>query len=217
MASHNIFLIYSSADKDFVTRICDDLRANGLSVYVDDGSASGTPTLNRVINDRMRSANVLISLLSPEARASDALVQKLAFAASLKKPLYLILARGDESTAIPPGFSTHTMIDIRRDYNRIATELIPKLFSALDIQDAVKVAPKLKAVAAVEKPAESPEPQPSPAERQEAPYDFSKPLKYPRRTKRKNRTRDLALLFLFLISLYCLWVNLAPFLSMGAR
>src|SRR5689334_13390996 len=99
MTAHHIFLSYNPTDADLMTQIRDDLRDSGLTVYVDDGSAAGTSAMNRVINDRMRNANVFICLLSPEARASDTLIQKLAFAASLKKSLYLILASGDEASA----------------------------------------------------------------------------------------------------------------------
>jgi hypothetical protein len=193
-SQHHVFLSYSRTDTDLMTRIRDDLRSSGLSVYVDDGGASGTPALNRVINDRMRNANVFICLLSPEARASDTLIQKLAFAASLKKPLYMILVDGDEDSAVPIDYSIYPLIDLRADYERLKKELIPKLFGTIGLQGNHHIPKNTDAIKKLTT----------------TPFD-TLPFRPSAWKKKNNRTRNVLLLLLILsVSVYFLWVTLAP-------
>jgi hypothetical protein len=218
MTSHHVFLSYDRQDTDLMTRIRDDLRVAGLTVYVDDGSAAGTSTMNRVINDRLRNASVFICLLSPDARASEVLIQTLAFAASLKKPLYFILAHGDEPSVISTGYEAYPLVDIREDYGRIQSELIQRLLNDFGLEKTLWKVEKSKLIKALEKflaSAESPtsESKASPASDIEIPSDVSQPLKRPRQTSSKDRARNLLLLLLLLISLYFLWLIIAPMIG----
>jgi hypothetical protein len=108
-----IFLSYSRRDSDIMVRVRDDLRSVGFKVWTDEKIEPGTLSWKRMIRTEIINADCLIAILSPDAQDSRWVNEELDFAETQGKPRYLLLARGDERTSIPFGYSTFQWIDIR--------------------------------------------------------------------------------------------------------
>ncbi len=112
---HHIFLSYSRKDADIMTRLRDDFRAAGLSVWTDEGIEPGTLSWKRTIEAAILGAGCLVCVLSPDAASSNWVRAELDFAELQGKPTFLILARGDERSAIPFGYASFQWVDLRAD------------------------------------------------------------------------------------------------------
>jgi hypothetical protein len=211
MSSYHVFLSYSDQDAELMKRISHDLHVEKLKVTVNESIVTVTPSMNRVIGDRMRSANAFVFILSPEALTADGYINRLEYAASLKKPLYLVSARGDENTALPAGFSAGTWIDLREDYGGISNELIPKLLNDFGMEKTMWKVDKSKLLKAMAKLTGHAEPSRSRATTSSADVSFNAHQAH--HTKWKEHTRNVLLVVLFLLGLYCLWINLVPLIG----
>jgi hypothetical protein len=112
---HHVFLSYSRKDSDVMARIRDDFHASGLSVWTDQGIEPGTASWKRAIEEAILDAGSLVCILSPDAAESTWVRAELDFAELQGKPVFLILARGDERRSIPFGFASFQWIDIRQE------------------------------------------------------------------------------------------------------
>lgn len=112
---HHIFLSYSRKDAEWMTRLRDDFRAAGLSVWTDEGIEPGTLSWKRTIEAAILGAGCLVCVLSPDASSSNWVRAELDFAELQGKPIFLILARGDERSAIPFGYASFQWVDVRAD------------------------------------------------------------------------------------------------------
>ncbi len=113
---HHIFLSYSRKDTPTMQRICDDLRAAGLSVWTDAGIEPGTPLWKDSIELAIEEAGCLVVILSPDSKHSQWVKRELEYADSQSKPIFPVLARGDESDAIPFLLIGAQFVDIQAHY-----------------------------------------------------------------------------------------------------
>jgi formylglycine-generating enzyme required for sulfatase activity len=72
---------------------------------------------------------VLVAILSPDAKASKWVREELDYAQLHGKPIYLLLGRGDERSAVPFGFITTQWLDIRD--NQIYGESLGRLVESV--------------------------------------------------------------------------------------
>ncbi len=120
----DIFLSYSRKDNDFMPRTRDYLSAAGLSVWTDENLTPGTPAWTRAIEKAIREAKLFVIILSPDAKNSDWVERELAVAQdSCRIPIFPILVRGDEHTAIPLRLAATQFADARRDPDRALARL----------------------------------------------------------------------------------------------
>lgn len=112
--AHNIFLSYSRKDLDVMRRLRDDLIAAGFTVWTDEGIEPGTPSWKNEIERAIRESDCQVIIFSPDANNSRWVRAEIDFADTLQKPMFPVLARGDQTTSVPLGFSTYQWIDIRK-------------------------------------------------------------------------------------------------------
>ncbi len=126
---HDVFLSYSHQDIQLMGQVSNDLQAAGMVVWSDTRLHPGTESWRKAIEDAIDETCCVVVIFSPEAKESKWVTAELDYANSQKKPIFPILARGDEHDAVPFGFVTAQRIDIR-DSNRYAME-IGKLIDAV--------------------------------------------------------------------------------------
>ena len=117
---YNIFLSYSRTDTRWMHRLSADLQKLGYEVWTDEGIEPGTSSWQLAIEQAILSTGCLFCILSPAAAQSDWVREELNFARMHNKPIYLLLARGDERISIPFGYSSYQLVDIR-DLQRYKT------------------------------------------------------------------------------------------------
>lgn len=115
--NHHIFLSYSRKDADFMLRLKASFAEANLTVWTDEGIDPGTANWKRAIQGAILDAGCLICVLSPDSAESRWVQEELDFAELQEVPIFLVLVRGDEKTAIPFGFSTHQWVDLRSEAN----------------------------------------------------------------------------------------------------
>ncbi len=113
MSPTQIFLSYSHDDILLMQRLRDDLRAAGFTVWTDEAIQPGSPSWKLEIEGAIRQSDCLLVIFSPDAAESRWVRAEIDFAETLKKPLFSVLARGDETNAVPFGMTTHQWIDLR--------------------------------------------------------------------------------------------------------
>lgn len=82
-------------------RVRDDLRADGLTVWTDEGIEPGTPLWDEAVEDALTSAGCMVVILSPNANQTDSTHAQISFAQKIGLPIFPVIARGDEWSAIP--------------------------------------------------------------------------------------------------------------------
>ncbi len=114
---HDIFLSYSRTDTEIMQKVKQTLLDADFNVWTDEGIEPGTRSWKRAIQQVILDTRCLICILSPDAAKSEWVLEELDYAQIQKKPVFLILARGDEQSSIPFGYSTHQWTDIRIEAN----------------------------------------------------------------------------------------------------
>lgn len=127
----HVFLSYTRRDTKIMRRVRGDLRAEGIVVWTDEGIEPGSQSWKLEIENAIRVAGCITCILSPDAVKSRWVREELNFAETQKKPILLLLARGDETNAVPFGFTEHQWIDIRRGYDKEIEGLVNAVASYL--------------------------------------------------------------------------------------
>ncbi len=126
---HHIFLSYSRSNSETMRQIREDFRREKLQVWTDEGIEPGTLSWKRAIETGILESACLVCILSPDAAASTWVRAELDFAEVHQKPIFLILAQGDERSAIPFGYTTFQWTDIRNSSTYVAN--IRRLIEAI--------------------------------------------------------------------------------------
>lgn len=110
---HHVFISYSHQDALFMQRIQTDLQRAGLVVWTDEALEQGTTAWQIAIEQAIRNTGCVMSIFSPDAAQSQWVREALNYARLNNIRIIPLLARGDESDAIPFGFSSQPWVDIR--------------------------------------------------------------------------------------------------------
>ncbi|MBL8162157.1 MAG: toll/interleukin-1 receptor domain-containing protein [Anaerolineae bacterium] len=121
---HQVFLSYSRKDSAIMQRLRDDCAAAGLSVWTDAGIEPGTPLWKDSIERAIETAGCLIVILSPDSKQSEWVKRELDYAHAQRKPIFPVLARGDESSAVPFALSGTQFVDLQQHYAAGVQQLI---------------------------------------------------------------------------------------------
>ncbi len=113
---HHVFLSYSRKDSATMQRIYADLRAAGLTVWVDESIEPGTSSWKRIIQDAIDGAGCLVVLLSPDSKNSEWVEKEMDYATAQHIWIVPVMASGDEASAIPFALIGTQFVDIRTDY-----------------------------------------------------------------------------------------------------
>ena len=139
--THDIFLSYSRKDARTMRRLYADLAAAGFTIWTDEDLTPGTPSWMTSIEAAIQAAGCVVVILTPDAKKSPWVERELTRAASFDIPIFPLLARGDERSAVPLLLSSHQWADIRkeRDYRMSVRKLIRAVRGRLaklnDMQD----------------------------------------------------------------------------------
>ncbi|MBI5959253.1 MAG: SUMF1/EgtB/PvdO family nonheme iron enzyme [Chloroflexi bacterium] len=113
MSAYHVFLSYSRADTEMMQRVKRDLEAEGLSVWIDQGIEPGTPDWQRSIETAIDNVRCLLVIFSPDSKQSRWVRAEMSYAEAQQRMLFYILARGDEKTAAPFGYTNVQWVDLR--------------------------------------------------------------------------------------------------------
>ncbi|MFQ5632140.1 MAG: toll/interleukin-1 receptor domain-containing protein, partial [bacterium] len=81
------FICYARDDKEFVRKLANDLRAAGVNIWMDVLDIPAGARWDRAVDDALDACARLLIVLSPEAVASENVLDELAFALDEKKPI----------------------------------------------------------------------------------------------------------------------------------
>lgn len=110
---HHVFLSYSRKDMPFMKRIQTDLQRAKLVVWTDEQLEPGTTSWQLAIEQAIRNTACVMCIFSPDSANSQWVREELNYARLNGIQIIPLLARGDEQTAIPFGFSSLQWVDIR--------------------------------------------------------------------------------------------------------
>ncbi|HLY27647.1 MAG TPA: TIR domain-containing protein, partial [Aggregatilineales bacterium] len=132
-----IFISYSRANKEFVTRLTTDLQARGLKVWIDkQGLKAGTPNWEQALRDAIQGAQAVLLIATPDSRQSNYVSDELGIAEMYRKPVYPVWAAGEEwMESIRMGLGSTQFIDAREArYATALDEIMTALGSATTVQ-----------------------------------------------------------------------------------
>lgn len=127
--AHDVFISYSRRDAAIARRIYADLRQAGLLVWMDDQLTPGTPSWQQALESAIRMSGCVVVILTPDARKSEWMEREISTAMTHKVPIFPVIARGDEFSAVPFALSTYQWIGMR-DNQEIRANM-PKLIAAI--------------------------------------------------------------------------------------
>ena len=81
------FVSYSRADTDFVLRLCQDLRAAGASIWLDQLDIHPGEEWDEAIERGLSECGRMLIVLSPHSVASENVLDEIGSALSRKKPI----------------------------------------------------------------------------------------------------------------------------------
>ncbi|MBZ0285400.1 MAG: toll/interleukin-1 receptor domain-containing protein [Anaerolineae bacterium] len=123
---YDVFISYSRRDTIIAEQIVGKLNARHITVWWDKLIAPGigTGTLNWVsqIENAIEHARCIVVILSPDSKTSQWVANELAYAQTLDKTAFPLLARGDPHHSIPINLSSAHYIDIRGEHYDIGVE-----------------------------------------------------------------------------------------------
>jgi hypothetical protein len=131
MGQHDVYLCYNRRDAAIVRRLYADLRAAGLRVWMDDQLSVGTPAWMDMAEKAILASSCVVAMLTPDAKKSQWMTRELTLARERRLPIYLLLARGDERTSIPPLLSDAPWVSVRqsREYRAALRHLVEAIRS----------------------------------------------------------------------------------------
>jgi uncharacterized membrane protein YeaQ/YmgE (transglycosylase-associated protein family) len=116
----NLFISYSSADRDIALRLANTLESNGHVVWIDNKGIKGGTKWAAEIVKAIGASDLIVLLLSPDALTSDNVRKEIDLAAEENKSLLPVLIK--PVSAIPVDFKYHLAglqhIDVTLDYER---------------------------------------------------------------------------------------------------
>lgn len=131
---NDLFISYSSKDKDFVQKLVHDLKTNGINVWWDEWEMKVGDSLIKKIQDGIKRSAYLGIVLSPNSVTSPWVEKELDTAQiiELEKQEVFILPILKETTEIPIFLKMKNYADFRGSYENGLNRLLERFESALD-------------------------------------------------------------------------------------
>ena len=126
----DVFISYSRRDRTVMRMVRDALITAGLTVWSDERLEPGSPSWKADVQLAIEGAGCVVAVLSPDAKDSEWVSEELGYARIRKQRVFTVLARGDESNAVPFGLTGVQWVDMRADYDDGMKELMQQ--SALE-------------------------------------------------------------------------------------
>jgi serine/threonine protein kinase len=125
--SGSLFLSYSRRDVEQMRRVRTAVEDAGLDVWTDEHLQPGTPSWTKAIETAIDRASALVVLLSPDAKQSPWVETEVNYARTRGIPIYPVLVRGEDATAVPMILISYQYLDARTDLPGAMGLLIPRL------------------------------------------------------------------------------------------
>ena len=122
------FISYSRRDGDFARKLAQDLRAAGVSIWLDQLDIPPGARWDRTVDQALRKCGRLLLILSPDSVGSENVMDEVAVAMHEGKPVVPVLHRPCE---IPLRLFRLQYIDFTEDYADGLNKLIANLKSEL--------------------------------------------------------------------------------------
>ncbi len=130
-----VFISYSRADREFVTRLISDLQAQNVSVWVDEaGLQPGTPDWEEALRHAIRQSFAIVLVASPSSRKSRYVKDELRIASMYQCLVLPIWVDGEEwMDSIPMGWGSTQFVDGRgKNYSTAVDQLVSSLKEQID-------------------------------------------------------------------------------------
>lgn len=128
---YDVFISYSHNDKAIVEQIIRDLESHDITFWWDKlishGIGRDTPGWTNQIEIAIESSKCVLVILSPDSKTSPWVANELAYAQTLNKTIFPLLARGDPAHSTPLSLMSAQHIDIcgkDDDYKRGIEQLV---------------------------------------------------------------------------------------------
>ncbi|MBZ5688420.1 MAG: toll/interleukin-1 receptor domain-containing protein [Acidobacteriia bacterium] len=115
------FVSYSRADTDFVLRLCQDLRAAGASIWLDQLDIHPGEEWDQAIERGLSECGRMLVVLSPQSVSSQNVLDEIGYALSKKKSIIPVLYRDCE---IPYRLNRLEYVDFRTAYDERLKDLL---------------------------------------------------------------------------------------------
>ena len=115
------FVSYSRADTDFVLRLCQDLRAAGASIWLDQLDIHPGEDWDEAIERGLFECGRMLAVLSPKSVSSQNVLDEIGYALSKKKPIIPVLHQDCE---VPYRLNRIQYVDFRTAYDEPLKDLL---------------------------------------------------------------------------------------------
>ncbi len=133
----DVFLSYSSQNKDTMQRLYRGLQNEGISVWIDQtGLEKGSPRWQIKIQEAIEAARCIVVILSPGAKNSEWVGTEVGYGKAFEIPVIPVLIEGNKRTAIPISLINTDWIDARKRYSLAFAELLGTLRKHLGKEQA---------------------------------------------------------------------------------
>jgi TIR domain-containing protein/FHA domain-containing protein len=120
----DVFLSYSRKDRDLMRVLRKSLEEHHIIVWSDENLEPGAPSWRSDVQNAIENTRCVVAILSPDAKDSEWVNEELSYAKIRKARIFTILARGDESNAIPFGMTGVQWVDMRTDFAEGIQEIV---------------------------------------------------------------------------------------------
>lgn len=118
------FLSYSRADEEFALRLATDLRAQAVSIFVDQWDIRPSEHWDRAIERAVDRCRGLVVIVSPRSIASDNVMDEISFAIEKRKSVLPVMI---EKCVLPLRITRMHVIDATRSYERALQQCVAEL------------------------------------------------------------------------------------------
>lgn len=118
------FLSYSRADQEFALRLATDLRAEGISIFVDQWDIRPSEHWDRAIERAVDRCRGLVVIVSPRSIASDNVMDEISFAIEKRKSVLPVMI---EKCVLPLRITRMHVIDGTGSYDMALQQCLAEL------------------------------------------------------------------------------------------
>jgi len=130
------FVSYSRADTDFVLRLCQDLRAAGASIWLDQIDIHPGEEWDQAIERGLSECGLMLVVLSPTSVASQNVLDEIGYGLSRKKTIIPVLYRDCE---VPYRLNRLEYVDFRTAYDERLKYLVSAIGDAKENPKTIAV------------------------------------------------------------------------------
>jgi hypothetical protein len=143
------FLSYSRSDERFALRLAQDLRANGVAMWVDQLDIRPSEHWDRAIERAVRACSGLVVILSPRSVASDNVADEISFAIDSGKSVLPVMI---EKCVLPLRITRMHLIEATGSYDKALQSCLKELKGApasaeSTVEKPVPLDPELRSAA----------------------------------------------------------------------